>query len=59
MTRHAARALALAGEAGVLTKGAAADLVVWDAAHPAELVYWMGGRLARTIVIAGQVARSA
>ena len=41
-TEHAARALGLAGEAGVLAPGARADLVVWDADHPAQLVYWVG-----------------
>jgi imidazolonepropionase len=58
-TRHAALALGLAGGAGVLKSGAAADLVVWDAVHPAELVYWIGGRLARTVVVAGEVVHSA
>jgi len=41
-TVHAARALGLAGEAGVIAPGARADLVVWDADHPAQLVYWVG-----------------
>jgi imidazolonepropionase len=41
-TTHAARALGLAGEAGVIAPGARADLVVWDADHPAQIVYWMG-----------------
>ncbi|HZA76996.1 MAG TPA: imidazolonepropionase [Acidimicrobiales bacterium] len=58
VTRHAARALGLAGTAGAVVVGAPADLVVWDAGHPAELVYWVGGRLARTVVVGGEVARS-
>ena len=41
-TGHAARALGLAGEVGVIAPGARADLVVWDAEHPAEIVYWIG-----------------
>jgi imidazolonepropionase len=41
-TEHAARALGLAGEAGVIAPGARADLVVWDADHPAQIVYWVG-----------------
>jgi imidazolonepropionase len=41
-TTHAARALGLAGEAGVIAPGARADLVVWDADHPAQIVYWVG-----------------
>lgn len=41
VTLHAARALGLA-DLGVLAPGAVADLAVWDAGHPAELVYRMG-----------------
>jgi imidazolonepropionase len=41
-TDHAARALGLAGEVGVIAPGAQADLVVWDAERPAQLVYWVG-----------------
>ena len=41
-TRHAARALGLAGEIGVIAPGALADLVVWDADRPAQVLYWVG-----------------
>jgi imidazolonepropionase len=41
-TDHAARALGLAGEVVVIAPGAQADLVVWDAERPAQLVYWVG-----------------
>jgi imidazolonepropionase len=41
-TTHAARALGLAGEVGTIAAGARADLVVWDADRPAQLVYWVG-----------------
>ncbi len=41
-TSHAARALGLHGEAGVIAAGARADLVVWDADRPAQIVYWVG-----------------
>ena len=41
-TSHAARALGLHGTAGVIAAGARADLVVWDADHPAQIVYWVG-----------------
>lgn len=41
-TDHAARALGLAGEVGVIAPGARADLVAWDVEHPAQLVYWLG-----------------
>jgi imidazolonepropionase len=32
--------------------------VVWDAGHPAELFYWLGGRLARTVMVGGEVVLS-
>ena len=41
-TRHAARALGLGGEAGMLTPGLSADLAIWSVERPAELVYRMG-----------------
>jgi len=41
-TTHAARALGRAGEIGVIAPGALADLVVWNADHPAQIVYWLG-----------------
>jgi imidazolonepropionase len=41
-TAHAARALGLAGEVGTIAAGARADLVVWDADRPAQIVYWVG-----------------
>jgi imidazolonepropionase len=42
VTVHAARALGLAGEVGVVAAGARADLVVWDADRTAQLAYWLG-----------------
>jgi imidazolonepropionase len=59
ITRTAARALGLAGTAGVVAPDEAADLVVWDAGQPAELVYWIGGRLASTVIVAGEIVRTA
>jgi len=59
ITRNPARALGLAGTAGIVASGEAADLVVWDAGQPAELVYWIGGRLARTVIAAGEVVHTA
>ncbi|QWF15678.1 imidazolonepropionase [Lysobacter capsici] len=53
-TVHAARALGLV-DAGVLRVGARADFVQWDIGHPAELCYWLGGRLARRVVAGGGV----
>jgi imidazolonepropionase len=53
-TVHAAAALGLTGEAGVLAPGARADLVVWDAERPVELVYWTGANLCHQVVRAGR-----
>ena len=51
----AARALGRDGEVGVLAPGAAADIVVWDAADPTELVYWLGADLRHAVVLAGRL----
>ncbi len=51
-TVHAARALALTGR-GRLATGLRADLVLWDAATPAELSYWIGGTLTRMVIAGG------
>jgi imidazolonepropionase len=42
VTRHAATALGLAAERGTIEPGKRADLVVWDAGHPAELAAQYG-----------------
>ncbi|WP_421925979.1 imidazolonepropionase [Neoaquamicrobium sediminum] len=42
VTREAARALGLLGEAGTLEPGKWADLAIWDVESPAELVYRIG-----------------
>lgn len=42
VTRCAAKALGLAGDYGVVARGAIAELAVWDVEHPAELSYWVG-----------------
>ena len=52
-TVHAARALGLT-DRGALAPGKRADFVVWDAGHPAELCYWIGGMLARQVFVAGK-----
>jgi imidazolonepropionase len=41
-TKHAARALGLSGETGMLEAGKSADLAIWDIESPAELVYRIG-----------------
>lgn len=48
VTVNAARALGLR-DRGVLAVGQRADLVRWDAEQPAELCYWIGGSLAKTV----------
>ncbi|KAB8188900.1 imidazolonepropionase [Lysobacter maris] len=53
-TTHAARALGL-DDRGVLRTGARADFVLWDIAHPAELGYWLGGRLCRGVFAGGRL----
>ena len=52
-TVNAARALGL-DDRGVLAPERRADFVVWEAAHPAELCYWIGGALARSVFVAGK-----
>ncbi len=47
-TMHAARALGLQ-DRGRLRTGLRADFVHWDVREPAELCYWLGGRLARSV----------
>ncbi|OGS57774.1 MAG: imidazolonepropionase [Erythrobacter sp. RIFCSPHIGHO2_12_FULL_63_10] len=53
-TRHAAAALGLAEEYGMIAPGKRADLAVWDAAHPAFLSYWIGGNLLRGRIGGGE-----
>lgn len=53
VTRHAARSLG--SSAGVLEKGAPADLVSWDLAHEAELVQPWGVPRTRMVMRAGRV----
>lgn len=45
VTRNAAKALGLATETGTIETGKLADLACWDIERPAELSYWLGGRL--------------
>jgi imidazolonepropionase len=42
VTRHAARALGLRKERGTIEPGKVADLVIWNAEHPAELAAQFG-----------------
>lgn len=51
-TASAAAALGLP-DRGTLAVGQRADVVVWDARHPAELAYWIGGTLASRVFAGG------
>lgn len=42
VTHHAARALGLASELGMIRPGRRADLLLWDIDHPAQLAYEFG-----------------
>jgi imidazolonepropionase len=42
VTRHAARALGMRKERGTIEPGKFADLVIWNAEHPAELAAQFG-----------------
>ncbi|MBL0164830.1 MAG: imidazolonepropionase [Xanthomonadales bacterium] len=53
-TTHAARALGL-HDRGRLAAGLRADFTIWNAASPADLCYWIGGSLARSVVAEGRL----
>lgn len=57
VTRHAAHALGLGSERGVLAGGRAADFVVWNVRSVEELGYWIGFNPRRTVVRAAEVHR--
>ena len=53
-TVNGARALGLS-DRGVLRAGLRADFVHWRIGHPAELCYWLGGRLAQGVYVGGNL----
>jgi imidazolonepropionase len=55
VTEHAARAVGLAREVGTIAPGARADLVVWDAETPAQIVYWLGANPVRAVLKRGRL----
>ncbi|MFQ5775745.1 MAG: imidazolonepropionase [Kiloniellaceae bacterium] len=55
VTRHAAKALGMAGTHGTLEVGKAADFAVWNIARPAELSYRVGFNPLATAVKGGAV----
>ncbi len=56
MTCHGARALGLLDEIGTLEAGKRADLVVWNADHPAQLSAQLGMCKPRAVVFGGRLA---
>ncbi len=54
VTLNAAKALGCASLTGSLEVGKRADFVVWQVAHPAELVYWLGGELPCMTIYKGE-----
>jgi imidazolonepropionase len=56
VTRHAAHALGLNGDAGEIAVGKPADFLVWDIAHPAELACEFGVNKLRHRVFKGEIA---
>ena len=44
MARHAAGALGLGDELGSVAVGKRAELAVWDASSPWEVIHWIGTR---------------
>ena len=54
VTRHAARALGLQDSHGTLETGKAADFVLWDFDHPAELAYRIGANPCHQVVKDGK-----
>lgn len=55
VTEHAAGALGLHGSHGTLAVGKRADFVWWDAELPSDLIYWIGGTLAKEVIAGGSV----
>ena len=55
VTRHAARALGLQDSHGALGVGRPANFVLWDLGDSAELAYWVGQRVVKTVVRQGRI----
>jgi imidazolonepropionase len=58
ITRHAARALGLQDEHGLIVAGRPAHFVLWPVRHAAELAYWFGSKPDCTIVRQGRIVRT-
>ncbi|GAB4223610.1 MAG: imidazolonepropionase [Kiloniellaceae bacterium] len=57
ITRNGARALGLGETHGTLEAGKAADVVLWNIRHPAELAYRIGHNPCRQVVKDGKIVR--
>lgn len=55
ITTHAAQALGLQAEQGLLAAGRPANFVLWPVQHAAELAYWFGNKPACTVVRQGKL----
>ncbi|MDC2860112.1 MULTISPECIES: imidazolonepropionase [unclassified Delftia] len=58
ITRHAASALGLQDEHGLIAAGRPAHFVLWPVRHAAELAYWFGSKPDCTIVRQGRIVRT-
>lgn len=56
VTRNGASALGLLEDRGTIEPGKRADLAVWNAAHPAEIAYWVGMDLCSAVWVAGRLS---
>lgn len=59
ITRHAAQALGLQDEQGLIAAGRPANFVVWPVQYAAELAYWFGNKPDCTVVRQGRIAQQA
>lgn len=59
ITRHAAQALGLQDEQGLIASGRPANFVLWPVQHAAELAYWFGNKPDCTVVRQGRIAQQA
>ncbi|MEN5179420.1 imidazolonepropionase [Comamonas testosteroni] len=58
ITCHAARALGLQHEQGLIASGRTANFVLWPVRHGAELAYWFGQKPNCTVVRQGLIAQA-
>jgi imidazolonepropionase len=55
VTINAARALTIEDETGSLEPGKAGDLVIWRTPTSAQIPYWPGADLVRTVIKRGRI----